>query len=339
MRLLLLLFIIINSLILASPIRIFLIGDSTMSSYDTTNSYPIRGWGQQFPLFFSSEIEIYNHAASGRSTKSFIDEGKWNKVLSNLNQGDYVFIQFAHNDEKSDTLRHTDPWTTFSANLIRFINDTRSKNAIPILLAPIVRRKFYNDSLVNTHGDYPAAMRKVALDLNVNLIDMNLLTHDLVQSYGVEESKKLYVHLLPGENSYFPDGKSDNTHTSELGATLFAGLVCDELIKQNHELSKYLITVNVDNKTSVINDYKLLQNYPNPFNLSTTIEYQLPEVGLTTIKIYNSLGQIVSELVNEEKSVGKYQINFNASNLSSGIYFYELKVNQFRKVNKMLLVK
>lgn len=131
-------------------ITVFMIGDSTMSDKSLTGGNPERGWGHVLPGFFSEDIIIDNHAQNGRSSKSFIDEGRLDKVLSLIKKGDYVFIQFGHNDEKLSAERHTDPGTTFDANLRKFVNETRAKGGIPVLFNSIVRRKFgtFNDKAV-----------------------------------------------------------------------------------------------------------------------------------------------------------------------------------------------
>ena len=123
-------------------ITIFMIGDSTMANKSLTGGNPERGWGHVLPGFFSEDIQVDNHAMNGRSSKSFINEGRWDKVLSLIKKGDYVFIQFGHNDEKLSAERHTDPGTTFDANLREFVNETRAKGGIPVLFNSIVRRKF-----------------------------------------------------------------------------------------------------------------------------------------------------------------------------------------------------
>jgi pectinesterase len=114
-------------------ITIFMIGDSTMANKSLAGGNPERGWGHVLPGFFSEDIRVDNHAMNGRSSKSFIDEGRWDKVLSQMKKGDYVFIQFGHNDEKPRADRHTDPGTTFDANLRKFVNETRTKGGIPVL--------------------------------------------------------------------------------------------------------------------------------------------------------------------------------------------------------------
>lgn len=141
--LLLIVFILFSAFRADKPVlTIFTIGDSTMANKNLYGGNPERGWCMVLPGFFSEDIRIDNHAANGRSSKSFISEGRWAKVISQVKKGDYVFIQFGHNDEKADSARHTDPGTTFDDNLRRFVNETRAKGGIPVLFNSIVRRNF-----------------------------------------------------------------------------------------------------------------------------------------------------------------------------------------------------
>lgn len=223
-------------------IRIHLIGDSTMADKPLEGN-PERGWGQMLPEFFSDKVVIHNYAVNGRSTKSFINEGRWQIVLDSLKSGDYLFIQFGHNDEKSkDTTRYTAPNGAYKTNLQKFVVECRSKRAIPVLLTPIVRRRFdENEKFYDTHGDYPDAVREIAIRLEVPLIDMHKLSRDLVISKGTEESKQIFLWVEPGKYSRLPDGKQDNTHFSELGATMMAGLVANALRDMDLPLKDYLI--------------------------------------------------------------------------------------------------
>jgi lysophospholipase L1-like esterase len=222
-------------------IVIYTIGDSTMAN-KVPDVYPETGWGQVLQEFFDGEIVVKNHAMNGRSTKSFIAEGRWGKVLDSLKQGDYVFIQFGHNDEKEkDTTRFTNPETGYRTNLMKFINETRSKGAIPVLLTPIVRRNFDGSgTLVDTHGAYPEVMRSVAGELKVTLIDLQRMTSDMVIQSGVEGSKELFVHVKPGENKHFPEGKEDNTHLSEKGARKVASMVASAIASLQITLSSHV---------------------------------------------------------------------------------------------------
>jgi lysophospholipase L1-like esterase/pectate lyase len=222
------------------PIHIFMIGDSTMANKPLEGN-PERGWGQMLHKFFSDGIIVDNHAVNGRSSKSFLDEGRWQKVLDSLQKGDYVIIQFGHNDSKPDTARHTDPQTTYRNNLIKYINETRAKGAFPILCTSIVRRKFdENGKLIDTHGEYIVVVREVAKQMNVSLLDMEQKSAKLVTDLGPEKSKELFMWVKPGIYSQVPDGKQDDTHLNEDGATKIAGLAVEAMIENNLELVKYL---------------------------------------------------------------------------------------------------
>ena len=168
-------------------ITIFMIGDSTMANKSLKNGNLERGWGQMLPCFLTEDVAVDNHAMNGRSSKSFINEGRWDKVLSLIKKGDYVFIQFGHNDEKLSAERHTDPGTTFDANLRKFVNETRAKGGIPVLFNSIVRRKFgtSNDKAVAEailqddirKGINPDAKRDASQDDEVREGDKLIDTH------------------------------------------------------------------------------------------------------------------------------------------------------------------
>jgi lysophospholipase L1-like esterase len=222
------------------PIHVFMIGDSTMANKDI-KAEPERGWGQMLPQFFMDKIIICNHAQNGRSSKSFIDEGRWKTVLDSMQRGDYVIIQFGHNDSKTDSARHTDPRTSYRANLIRFITETKNKGAIPILCTSIVRRKFDDKGqLTDTHGEYPVVTREVAKEFNIPLIDLQKKTEKLVSELGPEKSKNLFVYTLAGEYPNRPEGTKDDTHLNKEGATKIAGLAVDAMNEINLPLAKFL---------------------------------------------------------------------------------------------------
>jgi len=183
---------------------------------------------------------VSNHAVNGRSSKSFIDEGRWKAVLDSLKRGDFVFIQFGHNDEKADKPAvYTDPQTTYRQNLEKFITETQAKGATPILLTPIVRRKFDSSGkLVDTHGKYPDAVREVAANQKVRLIDMQLLTAKLINSLGDEPSKKIYLWTPPDQK--FPEGRKDDTHLCVEGAKTYAGIVAGEVVKMKNPLARHV---------------------------------------------------------------------------------------------------
>lgn len=219
---------------------LYLVGDSTMANKPLEDN-PERGWGQLLPDFFNHEILIENHAMNGRSTRSFIYEGRWDSVMNKLKKGDFVVIQFGHNDGSiQKTERYCTP-VEYRYNLTRFINDVRSKHANPILCTSIQRRKFdENGMFQDTHGDYPGYVRDLAEKFEVPLVDMQKKSEKIILEHGVEESKKLFLHLKPGMYKSFPESKEDNTHFSEYGAQLMAGLFCEGLREINHELMNFL---------------------------------------------------------------------------------------------------
>ncbi len=223
----------------AAP-RLFMIGDSTMANKPLDT--PERGWGMAMGPLMIDPSMVQNHAVDGRSSKSFIDEGRWAKVMAELQDGDFVIIQFAHNDEKKeDPKRYADPATDFRTNLRRFISDTRDKGATPILATPVCRRKFDAEGkLINTHGDYPAAMRAVAKEERVPLIDLERLTAKWLQNAGDSGSRKFFMWLDPGLFAKFPQGSKDDTHFVEAGAKAVAKLAANEIRDQNLTLAKWL---------------------------------------------------------------------------------------------------
>jgi lysophospholipase L1-like esterase len=208
-------------------ITIFMAGDSTMSIKET-KAYPETGWGMPFVYFWDTSVTVVNKAKNGRSTKTFISEGLWQSIISQAKEGDYVLIQFGHNDEVKEKLSYTAP-DSFKINLKRFINETRDKKATPILFTPVSRRRFDSyGTAVETH-DYSKYVREVAKEEKVFFIDLDAKSIAFYQPLGVENSKLLFLQLKPGEHPNYPNGKEDNTHFNELGARLIAQLVLKEL--------------------------------------------------------------------------------------------------------------
>ena len=243
---------------------IFVIGDSTAANKDISKGKQERGWAMALQAYFDDHILVDNHAVNGRSSKSFIDEGRWDKVLEKMKPGDYVIIQFGHNDEKPKADRHTDPGSTFDYNLARFVRETREHGGIPVLMNCVVRRNFFvqapendddeklrtqtfqdgvkmveGDSLIDTHGLYRVAPRDVAQRMNCHFVDANQITHDLEQGLGTEASKKLHMWFLPGTEPSEPKGKQDNTHYNIYGAHQVARLLADALCQEIPLLKAY----------------------------------------------------------------------------------------------------
>ncbi|MDR7210483.1 rhamnogalacturonan acetylesterase [Flavobacterium piscis] len=231
MKYYLLIFSLISMSVIAQKTTIYTIGDSTMANKKDSDKNPEHGWAQVLQPFFKDNIIIVNKAVNGRSTKSFINEKRWDSINNKLKKGDYVFIEFGHNDEKiGDSTKYTNPHTSYRHNLIKFVKESREKGAIPILLTSIARRNF-NDKgvLVGTHGEYPLETRLVAQEYKVPFIDLEYYTELLEQSYGPEKSKNLHLHFKKGEHPYYLEDKADDTHLSKKGATEIAQIVVNQI--------------------------------------------------------------------------------------------------------------
>jgi len=223
------------------PVTIYLAGDSTCAMKQP-DKRPETGWGEMLGQHFKDgKVRIENRAMNGRSTKSFIGEGRWQAIVDEMKQGDYVFIQFGHNDESKDKGERYTPPEDYRRNLIRFISDVRAKGGFPVLLTPVMRRRFDKDGkFYDTHGEYPDIVRAVAKEHNTPLIDMHRMSETVIVRYGVEDSKKLFLQLKPGENLNYPNGVEDNTHFSPLGAEEMAKLVVTGIREEKIGLRKYL---------------------------------------------------------------------------------------------------
>lgn len=223
-------------------ITLWLIGDSTMS-VKATKAYPETGWGMPFVYFWDSTVTVDNRAQNGRSTRSFMQENRWQPVVDNMQEGDYAFIQFGHNDEVPTKATYTTE-PEFAANLTKYVQDTRSKKGIPVLITPVARRKFDSTGkLEGTHEVYSAIVRKVAAANNVVLIDLDKLSQQLLREWGQDKSKYLYNHLQPGEHPNYPAGREDNTHFNEMGARIMAELVLKSIKEQQLDLADRITAV------------------------------------------------------------------------------------------------
>lgn len=229
----------------APAISVFMVGDSTMANKPLAPAQPERGWGQLLPLYFKETVRIENLAMNGRSSKSFRDEGRWQPVLDHLRAGDFVIIQFGHNDEKqADPKRFTVPFGSFKDNLTRYVSEVREQQGKPILATPVVRRAFTNQTeLRDTHGDYVAAVRQVAQEQKVPLLDLERRSRELVHKLGPELSKKLYMWVEPGEFASIPEGKKDDTHFNANGASRICDLAVEEMKTAAPDLAQWLKSV------------------------------------------------------------------------------------------------
>ena len=212
---------------------VHLMGDSTMAEKDLSGGNPERGWGMMFPNFLDDSVKVINYAQNGRSTKSFIDRGLWDKVQANLKPGDWLFIQFGHNDAKeSDPERYAAPFGAYQDNLRLFVRSAKAAGARPVLLTPVARRWFKEGGLDRgCHTDYPAAMAQVAQEENVPLLDITTASLDWLEGLGDEASKQYFM---------ISTGKDDNTHTVASGARKVTEMVCEKIKEQLPELAAHL---------------------------------------------------------------------------------------------------
>jgi lysophospholipase L1-like esterase len=222
-------------------LKIWLCGDSTIA-IKQTNTYPETGWGMPFVYFWDSTVQVNNLAKNGRSTKTFISESLWQQVVDGVEEGDYVFIQFGHNDESVEKKERYAPPEEFKANLTKFINETRGLKATPVLFTPVSRRKFdTTGTAVETHKVYSALVKEVATAENVLFIDLDTKSRALYQEFGKDNSTLLFLQLKAGEHPNYPEGRIDNTHFNELGARLIAQLVLKEVKALNTNLNNHIV--------------------------------------------------------------------------------------------------
>ena len=240
-------------LLASSFTTIHLMGDSTMAEKDLSDGKLERGWGMMFPNFVDSTINVINYAQNGRSTKSFIDKGLWDMVQYALQPGDYVFIQFGHNDAKADDPdRYAPAFGAYQENLRTFIRGAREKGATPVLLTPVARRWFKNGKLDrNCHTDYPAAMKQVAEEMGVTVLDITTPTLDWIESIGDEASKAYFM---------ISTGKDDNTHTVACGARKVTEIVCDALKAQVPAIGQHLVRYDIVVDQTGHGDYMKVQD-------------------------------------------------------------------------------
>ncbi|MGN6803725.1 MAG: rhamnogalacturonan acetylesterase [Ginsengibacter sp.] len=226
---------------LKKHITIWMIGDSTMCQYDSAR-FPLTGWGMKFAEYFDSSVTIENKAKGGRSTRTFIAENRWQPIVDHLSKGDYVFIQFGHNDEAKNYPDRYTPPEDYRKNLIKFVSETRQKEAIPVLITPVSRRKFdANGKALETHEVYSKIVREVAAEQKVPLIDLDAMSLNLLQKMGRENSRLLFMQLAPGEDPDYPSGIHDNTHFNAFGARHIAELVLQGIEKLHLELAERIV--------------------------------------------------------------------------------------------------
>lgn len=209
---------------------IYICGDSTAASY-LPEKAPMTGWGQVLGEFLPG-VEISNHAMAGRSSKSFLAEGRLEPIEAAIQPGDLLLIQFTHNDRNEKPERHTEPWGSFQEKLCVYIDMAHAHGAQPVLMTPIPLRQWENGELVDTHGEYPAAIRDLALRRNVPLLEVTEAAMAALRAMGPEAARPLYMHVAPGAYPGWPEGSTDDVHTCREGALFYACITAELLKKQ-----------------------------------------------------------------------------------------------------------
>lgn len=214
--------------------RLFMVGDSTMADKTELEISPERGWGQLFPTYLSEDVIVENHAMNGRSTKSFRAEGRWDSVLVRAHRGDVVMIQFGHNDAKvEDSLRYASI-ADYERNLVYMCQSAEKKGLKVILCTSINRRSFSKETgaFYSKMGGYPEAVRRVAAQQKVPLLDLEKATAQWLSQLGDSASRAYFMNVVPGECTKFPNGKIDNTHLRENGALEVGRMAADMIVSQ-----------------------------------------------------------------------------------------------------------
>jgi len=220
-----------------SAITVYIAGDSTVTDQ---GKEPWTAWGQMLPRFFKQGVAIANHAESGESLKSFVVERRLEKILETIHAGDYLFIQFAHNDQKPGA-SHVEASTTYKEMLKLYIDEARKRKAIPVLVTSMNRRKFDAEGrIVNTLEEYPEAMRELARQEDVALIDLNEMSKKLFEALGPSGTLKAFVHYPAGTFPGQEQELKDDTHFNSYGAYELARCVVEGIKAHRLGLTRYL---------------------------------------------------------------------------------------------------
>lgn len=252
--------------------KIYLIGDSTVCNYKDSQ-YPMTGWGQVLKYFFNSDIKIDNHAIGGRSSRSFIEQGRWKTVRDALQPGDFVFVQFGHNDRDTKPERYTSV-ADYKKNMKTFINEAREKGAIPVLVSPMVMNAWNNAGMRNVFtengNNYRGAMAEVAAEMECAFVDLNMKSYNLFKTTSANYCSRFFYHTYPaGEYPNYPNGSSDGTHFQEMGALTLCKLVTDGLKESkdpfiqslvNYMKPQYTLTVKANKDKS--GDITMSNSFP-----------------------------------------------------------------------------
>lgn len=223
--------------------HIFWAGDSTVAENKYV-TFPQTGIGQAFDRYTREDVVVCNHAVNGRSTKSFIDESRLATIYNEISTGDYLFIQFGHNDEKiKDPARYTDPHSEFITNLGKFVNVARNKKAFPLFITSVERRLFDENGILkpSEHTEYVKGMKEAGEKFDVPVVDLFSMSRDFLIRTGDEASKRYYMNLAPGEAEWAPEGKTDNSHLKYEGAMLYAGMIAKGILSIGEPYSSLII--------------------------------------------------------------------------------------------------
>ncbi len=234
--------------------HIFWAGDSTVAC-NKFATFPQTGIGQAFDRYTREDVVIYNHAVNGRSTKSFIDESRLATIYDEITKGDYLFIQFGHNDEKiNDPARYTDPHGEFIVNLGKFVNVARNKGAFPVFITSVERRMFDEKGtlMFSGHEEYVLGMKEAGEKFDVPVVDLYSMSREFLEATGDEASKKYYMNLAPGEALWAPEGKIDNSHLKYEGAMLYSGMIAKGLVAIGEPYSSLIVEDTFLSKTCEI---------------------------------------------------------------------------------------
>lgn len=209
--------------------KLIWVGDSTVA-FNGAGTYPQTGIGQEFDRYIKREYVVFDFAKNGASSKSFYDAGLFEPAVEVMEEGDFLFIQFGHNDEKPKEDRHTDPFTTYQEYLMRYVSAAREKGAVPVLITPLSRRLFREDGTIeNSHGEYPAAVKELAEREQIALIDLTEKSRILYEETGDRESRKWFMYFPMGTYENYTKEMKDNTHLHYEGAVKMGSLVAGGL--------------------------------------------------------------------------------------------------------------
>ncbi|MEJ7805105.1 MAG: GDSL-type esterase/lipase family protein [Telluria sp.] len=246
-----LIFAIVAGHAVAAPV-VYLAGDSTVMT-NGANTYPQMGWGGRLPALFTTGVSFSNRAVGGRSSKSFVDEGRLSAILGVIKPGDYLLVQFGHNDSYSDPKLHTDPFTTYKTYLAMYIDLSRQYGAIPVLVTPMGRRRYDSSGrFLNDFVDRSTAMRQLAAEKNVPLIDLNAKSIAYYNGIGVAATTDVFLWLAPGQYANFPNGVYDSSHFQDYGATQLARLVAQGIEENGLALRTYIGAVTYPAEAGVL---------------------------------------------------------------------------------------